>query len=242
MIPARPETGCWAIASSTRLGALHLPSWDVEETLVVVARHSLSVRLSRNVLSPNERARYARFRRSDDCARFLVAHGLKRLLLSQLTGTAADRLVFCTTKYGKPHLSDGSVHFNLSHSGAWVALAFSRETAVGVDIEDPKCSDSVPSESVLFHPGDILAPTKEPRDRFFTAWTLKEAVTKCTGSGLAYPLPLIRLRHHSAGLHEATAHTRELRIWCRHGRLDGGAHLALATPCRNTRPCVIRVL
>jgi hypothetical protein len=72
---------------------------------------------------------------------------------------------------GKPMLADPAtpLRFNLSHSAAraLVAVAWGRE--VGVDLE-------------------WIEPDRHP-PAFYAAWTRREAIAKCHGTGLGAPLP-----------------------------------------------------
>lgn len=181
---------------------LHLSRPHTGEILVVLARRSLSARIPPGILSIGEHERFRRFRSPSDQERFLVAHGLKRLLLSLLTGNAPEQLHFETTAQGKPELSGSELHFNLSHSGNWIALALASGAPVGVDVEQPHADLGALLAANLFHPGDEITPHSSENERFLTAWTLKEAVSKCVGLGLNLPFPSICL-HRKAGHYEA---------------------------------------
>ncbi len=96
--------------------------------------------------------------------------------------------------WGKPQAE--GVHFNLSHSGGYIALAVSR-TEVGVDVERVRPSRLRLADRVL-QPDELEWMRKAPLERFFWLWTLKESVMKAVGKGLALPprqinvLPLTR--------------------------------------------------
>lgn len=97
---------------------------------------------------------------------------------------------------GKPRLADpgAALRFNLSHSGglALIALAAGRE--VGVDIErvQPRRNLLRLAERAL-DPGAAAAvrhaPAAERTNTFHAAWTRREAIAKCHGTGLWRPLP-----------------------------------------------------
>lgn len=102
---------------------------------------------------------------------------------------------FYTDKKGKPSLSDGSLHFSISHSGSYIACAVDT-SAVGIDIETPRpvtkqvvdycCSDE--EKSYIFSQPqpviDSLNSSSEETLRFLSIWTAKEAYLKFTGEGL----------------------------------------------------------
>ena len=91
-------------------------------------------------------------------------------------------------KKGKPVLPDfPDFHYNISHSGAWAAAAFSPLGAVGVDIQ--KLSRFEPRVMKrCFAPEDLVLLEKtdaKERDALFThLWTEYEAVLKVFGGGL----------------------------------------------------------
>lgn len=84
---------------------------------------------------------------------------------------------------GKPYYIDAK-KFNISHSGDYVAVAFSDEE-IGVDIEWVTQFDI---ESVLsyLHPleAEYVKHSTDLRNDFFKIWTRKEAFLKAIGSGV----------------------------------------------------------
>lgn len=162
----------------------------------------------------------------------MVAHNLKRSVLGMLLGHNPADIGFAFGRGNKPLLAGGQCHFNLSHSGNWVALMVSRRAPVGIDVGHPSPDRTDLLEALVIHPDDRLHFTPEDDShRFHASWTLKEAMSKCDGRGLDRPFHEIRLEAEAdqsyRGYHEATA-------WhARHARLKDGAHLAYAseTPC-----------
>lgn len=96
---------------------------------------------------------------------------------------------------GKPRLADHpNVHFNLSHSGHWLALAISDAGPVGVDVEAPRRRRSIMAiAEQYFHPAEIEHLKQQQPDKqtaeFYRLWTLKEAFFKARGTGIAEGLP-----------------------------------------------------
>lgn len=92
---------------------------------------------------------------------------------------------------GKPVFPENSgVHFNISHSGGYVVLAFGK-APLGVDIECVKRADlKVAKRFFAKEEYDCLAemPETERGDIFYKIWTGKEAVVKASGAGLSVPL------------------------------------------------------
>lgn len=81
-------------------------------------------------------------------------------------------------KYGKPHM--GGAFFNLSHSGDYAALAVAN-AETGVDVEKIKPIDFRFANKILS--AAERANISSPKD-FLSAWTAKESLLKCVGSGL----------------------------------------------------------
>ncbi len=95
------------------------------------------------------------------------------------------------TKKNKPFLrSHPGIHFNISHSGAWVVIAFANNE-VGVDVEKIRKVNlniarrffSQTETGQLFSFSDY-----EQIEYFFDLWTLKESYLKAVGTGLTKPL------------------------------------------------------
>ena len=91
----------------------------------------------------------------------------------------------------KPFLhSHPGIHFNISHSGAWVVIAFAN-TEVGVDVEQIRKVNlniarrffSQAETEQLFSYSDSART-----EYFFDLWTLKESYLKAVGTGLTKPL------------------------------------------------------
>jgi 4'-phosphopantetheinyl transferase len=83
--------------------------------------------------------------------------------------------------------------FNLSHAGSHVALAFARDQALGVDIEE--CARKVSVDGVsrrFFSAPEAAAIARLAPDgrsaAFLQLWTHKEAVLKALGEGLSFGL------------------------------------------------------
>jgi 4'-phosphopantetheinyl transferase len=143
-----------------------------------------------SVLSADEQERSRRFRFAEHRDRWQIARGLLRLLLARYCGAAPADFRFTYNAHGKPEVPGGGVHFNSSHSGEFVALAFTRAGAVGVDIEQMR-DDMVRREEIArkyFAPGEQEQLNALPASRraraFFDFWTRKEAFVKARGEGL----------------------------------------------------------
>jgi 4'-phosphopantetheinyl transferase len=148
-------------------------------------------------LSAAERERADKFYFDEDRARFMLAHGALRQILSRYLGLGPGEIVFDQGPQGKPNLDPmpdrKGLTFNLSHSGSFVLIAVGRERELGVDVE--KVRPEIDLEGIagrFFSEAEqeallSLAPQLRPA-AFFRCWTRKEAYIKARGGGLSIPL------------------------------------------------------
>lgn len=150
-----------------------------------------------SLLSPEERARAARFHFDRDRFVYTAAHALVRGLLSYCTGLPAKDWRFSVEDHGKPELMAPAgmprLRVNLSHTRGLAAVALTVDHDIGVDVE--WLQRSVETTSLA---GRVLsdserrvlaaAPEAAQVETFLTFWTLKEAYVKAIGKGLSQPL------------------------------------------------------
>lgn len=222
---ARP-TACVKALDWEHMQGLRIP--DPQAALsVFVAPRGLAVRVPEQMLSAEEMARCTRLRRPEDRERFLAAHGLKRRILGDLLNAPPEALRFACGEDGKPRLEPLDLHFNLSHSGNWVALAISMQFAVGVDVERADRVRLEELRSRIEHPDEHLLPAPDSTGAgLLTRWTLKEAITKASGRGLRQPFQQLRLEPQGAGVYSCRSDGD--RWYAAHQLLDDGTHLAFA--------------
>jgi 4'-phosphopantetheinyl transferase len=146
-------------------------------------------------LSPDERARAARYRHHRDATRFVAARGGLRERLGALLGSSASAIRFGYGDHGKPWLPDApELSFNLAHTDGLALLATTaRAAALGIDVESLDAGFG--GEEIarqFFSSGEVatlLALEPEERDAAFRrCWTRKEAYIKAVGDGLYMPL------------------------------------------------------
>lgn len=136
------------------------------------------------------------FHFSVDRHRFIVAHGVLRLLLAGYLKRDANDLGFITNEFGKPSLVSGQgehLKFNLSHSHSLGLFAFARNREIGVDVErvQPEFA-ALPVARYFFAPEEVSElQLLDPKLRvagFFNCWTRKESYIKARGMGLSLSL------------------------------------------------------
>ncbi|SMF97095.1 4'-phosphopantetheinyl transferase [Methylomagnum ishizawai] len=148
-------------------------------------------------LAPDEHARAARLRSPEGRAAFVWTRAHLRVLLGAYLGCGPLDIAFEPGAYGKPRLAgsaeDRGLVFNVSHTGGAAALAFARDTALGVDIEAGRPHrDLERLAAFCLAPAELavwqgLAPDARPA-AFTRLWVCKEAFVKATGRGLALGL------------------------------------------------------
>jgi 4'-phosphopantetheinyl transferase len=165
------------------------------------------------LLEEEERQKASRFRQVADRHRYLLGHGMIRKIAVAYFGMSLHELSLGWDTQGKPFfrgpLSTGllsagplttgpsvtgpstawgrpDLHFNISHAGDWILLAFAA-SPVGIDVEEIK--EGVFEDAFLhrvFTPtevGAMIADQAGP-DSFFLHWTRKEALSKTTSPSI----------------------------------------------------------
>lgn len=144
------------------------------------------------LLPEENRKKVNAFARSNDSQRSLLGELLARHLLHKATGEPLPDEAFTTGDKGKPaHDGFRGIHFNITHSGEWVAVALS-SGSVGVDVERMrKIPEGLARRFFSEAENQWLDSAKseaEQKDIFFTLWTLKESFLKAIGTGLTKSL------------------------------------------------------
>ena len=148
-------------------------------------------------LSPDERARAARFRFDEHRVAFIAGRGVQRGILGRYTGLHPAAHVYREGSHGKPELDGAAaelgIRFNVSNSGDYALYALTRNREIGVDLERLKpMPDGIDIAQRFFSApeNEVFATLRdEVRDlAFFLCWTRKEAYIKAVGEGLSMPL------------------------------------------------------
>ncbi len=147
----------------------------------------------------------------DAASKFKFIAGKQRKVLGELLlraivfrdyGIPSGDLLIDTTEKGKPYLaSHPHIHFNISHSGHWVVIAFSL-AKVGVDVEKIRNVNLGIAQRFYSEEEKLQLfslPTNKQIDYFFNLWTLKESFLKAIGTGLTLPLKSFTIRQADGG-------------------------------------------
>jgi 4'-phosphopantetheinyl transferase len=178
-------------------GSLALPHKEVHVWRANLDLDPIDLESLRATLSPDERARAARFHFPKDQQHFVAARGTLRTILARYLDHDPARLEFWYGPHGKPELAPGGdtdgLRFNLSHSQGLALYAFCRDRAIGVDLEKVRpYPDWEHIASRLFTLREVealrLVPASSRDEAFLNCWTRKEAFVKARGGGLSLPL------------------------------------------------------
>lgn len=132
--------------------------------------------------SPDRQKKISRYRFDKDKKLSCGAYLLLKKLLDEINITDP---IFKTKKYGKSYISNyPDIHFNLSHSGKYVACAIA-DTPIGVDIEYNDCEIDLNIAKHYFFNSEYkrIIEAETPSNEFFKYWVLKESYMKYTGLG-----------------------------------------------------------
>lgn len=150
-----------------------------------------------DLLNAEERQRAAAFIFEQHRHLYIAAHVFLRKVLSYHTSHPPEHWAFHSNKYGKPFISNPefkSLQFNLSHTQGMIVCAVSQNNTIGVDVEGSRPLKYLKQMSQRNYTEkeneDIFSLTcpEAQLQRFYTYWTLKEALVKALGCGLSIPL------------------------------------------------------
>ncbi len=176
---------------------VHLPLHEVHVWLASLDLAPALVERYALALSEDEKSRATRFRFARDQRRFIVSHGILRLLVGRYLHMEPLAVCFAQGAYGKPFLQMTAqtltprLSFNMSHAYEIALYVFSSHDEVGVDVEYvlrpmPDALEiaqdffSVKTQQALrMLEGEIR------QQHFFRSWTRYEAYLKARGVGLA---------------------------------------------------------
>jgi 4'-phosphopantetheinyl transferase len=153
-------------------------------------RHS---RILLNSVNREDQKTASAFRNPADTNKYLLRHGLLRIILAHYTHHKPEMVPLKTGKNGKPEMDQkgdpADVLFNLSHTGEMVLIGVTRKHLIGADIVhiDPSYQFQDTAEYMLTPAEKVCMQRIEPVLRsqiFFRIWAIKEAILKATGSTL----------------------------------------------------------
>lgn len=145
------------------------------------------------LLTPEEQAKGLRYYQVQHQQRYVVQHGILRMLLGKYLDTSPQHIKFIYNANKKPYLASpqGNYFFNISHTKGEFLIAVSN-VEVGVDIEyiNPVFAYK-DIASNYFSAAEVayINSSPKPTEAFFLLWTRKEALLKACGTGIDDDLP-----------------------------------------------------
>ncbi len=115
----------------------------------------------------------------------LLSQGFAKETVAELLKTSKENVVFSVTEQGKPYCkSHPEIHFSISHSGDFLALAIS-DKEIGIDIEKIRhAKESLVNRVCTKNEKDEIFSNEKPDVKFTEIWTRKEAYLKALGTGI----------------------------------------------------------
>ena len=161
------------------------------------------------------------YHREADKIRYVIQHGVLRLLLSRQLNLSAVEITFRVNQNGKPYLRVAKEHtlfFNLSNSAGHFLIAIG-DVDLGVDLEKIAPAfewQDIAARYFCAAELDYINKAPNPTEAFFLLWTRKEALLKACGMGIDDNLPgvpaLDGLHHLPGNYPEKSLQTRSFTI------------------------------
>jgi 4'-phosphopantetheinyl transferase len=184
------------------------------------------------MLPAENRNFFTRFKRTTSLQRSLLGEVLLRYILGRKLGIQIRAITFKKSDNGKPYLENKEAHFNLSHSGDWVAMALS-DGEVGIDVEVVRPVNYRIAERFFSTEEVALLNSKEgdeKLDYFFDLWTLKESFLKFTGTGLTRSLNSFSIYHDKTGIRiKEKGKLNNTNIFFRQYAIENGYKLSICS-------------
>ena len=178
-------------------GHLSLSEKDVDLWEVNLKAIAAAESRWREILSADERQRADRFYFERDRQHFSAARAVLRIVLAGYLAARPEDIRFRYAEKGKPEVGEpdhaSGLNFNVSHSGGIALFGFTKQRAIGVDVEQIRRDFDGEAIARRFFSAPeqeqfARVPTEQRPQAFFRCWTLKEAFIKALGEGLSHPL------------------------------------------------------
>lgn len=167
---------------------------------VVLSQFYDSLPWLNEVLSVEERQRAERFYFRKDRDRYVIGHGIRRVILGSYLRQPASSITFCYGKCGKPQVKfiSDELNFSDSRSGDLAVYAITRACPIGIDVERVRFVpqyQEIASRFFSRQENDMIMalPLERRMERFFTIWSGKEAYLKATGDGIGGDLAKVEV-------------------------------------------------
>ena len=170
-----------SIADIKNLSDNSISIWGIQ-----VSKYDKNIDHIYKILSENEKCKANNFKNKNQARASVLARGALRILIGAYENYAPEKLNFSKTEDGKPFLLNSKINFNISHSSDWIILAFCKDHAIGVDLEEIRDIDYLRISNRYFNHDEqnYLINSEDPKRLFFDLWSRKEAIIKAKGKRL----------------------------------------------------------
>lgn len=139
------------------------------------------------LIDVNYQQKILRYRFWEDRQRSLYGHLLSRYAIIKKWNLKNNEINIGQNNYGKPYiLNYENMHYNVSHSGEWVACVVNT-SVVGIDLQEIQENKWNIAEHFFSQEENKYLCSLEQEQRlyaFYDIWSLKEAYIKAIGKGL----------------------------------------------------------
>ncbi|MEO6055041.1 MAG: 4'-phosphopantetheinyl transferase superfamily protein [Chthoniobacterales bacterium] len=152
-----------------------------------------------SVVTEAERRKAEGIKNVDAGMQYILSRSVPRELMARYLKKSALDFVLEYNSHGKPFFSGEEIHFNTSHCGNQMVIAFCRDAAVGIDIENgSRVRNSIAIAKRYFAPEEVsyleTESEEDVRAAFLRLWVCKEAALKSSGHGIEGGLQQTRVQ------------------------------------------------
>ena len=120
----------------------------------------------------------------------VLARNLLSRMLVDIWGMAPEKVTIRSERSGRPYVEPVSSQpppfISISHSRGWIACAATEIGPLGIDIERQRPGrDHAGIAAMAFGPREVARTSNSGIGAFYRIWTLREAISKARGQGLA---------------------------------------------------------
>lgn len=159
------------------------------------------------VLDQDEKISILNFKTELLRKRYTVSKCVLKILISKYLDSKPEEVKFTYGELGKPFLSSSintlNLQFNMSHSNRLGMCAFTKDKALGVDIEKIREFSNLEDVAEMcmseFEKGWFSKlPPATRIEIFYKVWTVKESFIKAIGAGLSFPMVDVEVKMNSS--------------------------------------------
>ena len=173
-----------------------------------------------------------------------LARDLLSRMLADIWGIAPENVKIRSERSGRPYvepvLPQPSPFISISHSRGWIACAATEIGPLGIDIERQRPGrDHAGIAAMAFGPREVARTCNSGIGAFYRIWTLREAIAKARGQGLALAADGLDRVHEGPEVGQWFA-TLDQAVWSlSHNLIDEDTSFATAVvlpePCQTVR-------